>query len=90
MYDGFFELRLSPWDIAAGILLVEEAGGRVSDLDGGRDYFRGGNVVCGGERVWRELREVMARHVDEAGLRAADPVRDGAPTEGSSGALVAG
>jgi len=82
IYDGFFELRLSPWDIAAGILLVEEAGGRVSDLDGGVDYFRGGNVVCGREAVWRELRLAIARHVDETRLRAADPV--------DSGALVAG
>jgi myo-inositol-1(or 4)-monophosphatase len=73
IYDGFFEFRLSPWDIAAGVLLVEEAGGRVSDLDGGDGYFGGGNVVAGAPPVWRELREAVARHAGEASLRAADP-----------------
>jgi myo-inositol-1(or 4)-monophosphatase len=74
IYDGFFEFRLSPWDIAAGVLLIEEAGGRVSDLDGGRGYFVGGNVVAGGEGVWRELVPAIARHASEARLQAVDPV----------------
>lgn len=74
VYDGFFEFRLSPWDIAAGVLLIEEAGGRVSDLDGGRGFFMGGNVVAGGEAVWRELGPAIARHANEARLQAVDPV----------------
>lgn len=74
VYDGFFEFRLSPWDIAAGVLLIEEAGGRVSDLDGGRGYFAGGNVVAGGAAVWRELGRAIARHANEARLHAADPL----------------
>ena len=73
IYDGFFEFRLSPWDLAAGVLLIEEAGGRVSDLDGGRDYFAGGNVVAGGEGVWQQLRRAVNRHADEARLHAVDP-----------------
>jgi myo-inositol-1(or 4)-monophosphatase len=39
-FDGYWELGIKPWDIAAGILMVEEAGGKVSDLAGGRDYFK--------------------------------------------------
>ncbi len=66
IYDGFFEFRLSPWDIGAGVLLVEEAGGRVSDLDGGGGYFRGGNVVAGAPGVQRELLALVARHAGEA------------------------
>ncbi|HEV8238187.1 MAG TPA: inositol monophosphatase family protein [Thermoanaerobaculia bacterium] len=73
VYDGFFEFRLSPWDIAAGVLLIEEAGGRVSDVDGGRDYFTSGNVVAGGEAVWQPLRRAIARHASEESLRALDP-----------------
>lgn len=73
VYDGFFEFRLSAWDIAAGVLLIEEAGGRVSDLDGGRDYFTSGNVVAGGEAVWAPLRRAIARHANEERLRALDP-----------------
>jgi len=47
VYEGFFEFRLSPWDIAAGALLIEEAGGVLSDLDGGDLYLESGNVVAG-------------------------------------------
>lgn len=43
--DGFWELTLSAWDIAAGVLLVEEAGGRVSDFFGGKTYLKTGHVV---------------------------------------------
>ncbi|HEX6791832.1 MAG TPA: inositol monophosphatase family protein [Candidatus Krumholzibacteria bacterium] len=43
--DGFWELTLSPWDIAAGILLVEEAGGRVTDFFGGHTYLETGHVI---------------------------------------------
>jgi len=73
IYDGFFEFRLSPWDVAAGALLIEEAGGHVSDLDGGRDYFTSGNILAGGEAVWRQLRRVVNLHADEARLHAVDP-----------------
>lgn len=73
IYDGFFEFRLSPWDVAAGTLLVEEAGGKVSDLDGGAGYFASGNVLAGGDAVWRQLRRVVNLHADEARLHAVDP-----------------
>jgi len=68
IYDGFFEFRLSPWDIGAGVLLVEEAGGRVSDLDGGRTFMAGGNLVAGAPGVQRELLAVVSRHAGEAWL----------------------
>ena len=80
VYDGFFELRLSPWDLAAGVLLVEEAGGRVSDLDGGSGYLASGNVVAGGAAVWGELRHAVALHVDEAALERLDPSGSGVLT----------
>jgi len=73
VYDGFFEFRLSPWDIGAGVLLVEEAGGRVSDLDGGNAYFRGGNVVAGAPGVHQELQALVARHADEARIESLVP-----------------
>lgn len=73
IYDGFFEFRLSPWDIAAGVLLIEEAGGRVSDLDGGRRFLEGGNVVAGAPGVQEELRAAVARHADEATLARLTP-----------------
>ncbi|HUF79417.1 MAG TPA: inositol monophosphatase family protein [Thermoanaerobaculia bacterium] len=68
IYDGFFELRLSPWDLAAGVLLVREAGGAVTDLDGGQDFLASGNVVAGAPGVQPALRAAVARHADEAAL----------------------
>jgi len=53
--DGFFEIGLGPWDIAAGSLLITEAGGVVTDFGGGTDYLSTGNVVAGVPEIHREL-----------------------------------
>ena len=50
-FDGFWEMKLSPWDIAAGILLIEEAGGVVTDFVGGKDFLSSGNVVAGAPAI---------------------------------------
>ena len=50
-YDGYWELGLSPWDIAAGILLVREAGGYVSDLAGGYDMLATGNILAANDHL---------------------------------------
>jgi len=76
VYDGFFEFRLSPWDLAAGVLLIREAGGTTSNLDGGDDFFTSGNLVAGPAGVHAELLRTVRRFVDEAGLEAVDPVRN--------------
>jgi myo-inositol-1(or 4)-monophosphatase len=73
VYDGFFEFRLSPWDIGAGVLLVREAGGLLSDLDGGERFFAGGNIVAGGPAVQRELLAVVSRYAGEALLDRLSP-----------------
>lgn len=54
-FEGFFELRLSPWDIAAGSLLIEEAGGVITDFGGGSSYLSRGNVVAGNKDVHPEI-----------------------------------
>ena len=56
IYDGFFELGLKPWDIAAGVLLVQEAGGVVLDWEGGQGWFESGSLVAGTPGVAGELR----------------------------------
>jgi myo-inositol-1(or 4)-monophosphatase len=68
IFDGFFEFRLSAWDVAAGSLLIEEAGGVVSDLDGGRSYLRTGNLLAGSRGVQADLLEVLRRHAGEEEL----------------------
>jgi len=62
LFDGFFEFRLSPWDVAAGSLLVQEAGGVVTDMNGGHDAVTTGDVVCGAPGVHRQLLELVGRH----------------------------
>jgi myo-inositol-1(or 4)-monophosphatase len=55
IYDGFFELGLKPWDLAAGSLMVQEAGGVVTDWQGQEGWQDTGNVVAGNREVQREL-----------------------------------
>lgn len=57
--DGFFELGLQPWDTAAGALLVQEAGGLISRMDGG-DYQHGGDLVAGNQKVHAALLATLA------------------------------
>lgn len=64
LFDGFFEFQLSPWDVAAGSVLVEEAGGTITDMNGGAGYLANGNVVCGPEGVHRDLLAVVSEHGD--------------------------
>lgn len=58
-FDGFWESNLQPWDIAAGALLVQEAGGIVSDFDNQHDYLENGNIVCGAPYVQQELYNII-------------------------------
>jgi myo-inositol-1(or 4)-monophosphatase len=53
--DGYWERNLSPWDVAAGMLMVREAGGYVTDLDGGDRVFEKGHIVAGNEAIHRHL-----------------------------------
>jgi myo-inositol-1(or 4)-monophosphatase len=63
VFDGFFELGLAPWDVAAGGLLVEEAGGRVTDWEGGESWLTTGNILAGPPQVHSALLEI-ARGTD--------------------------
>ncbi len=61
LYEGYFEFNLHPWDVAAGILLVKEAGGKVTDFSGGTNYLFGGEVVAAGA-VHPELMKVIKKY----------------------------
>jgi myo-inositol-1(or 4)-monophosphatase len=60
--DGFWELGLSPWDMAAGTLLITEAGGLVGDLSGEAGYMQTGNIVGGNPKVFAQLLQLIAPH----------------------------
>lgn len=57
--DGFWEMGLSPWDMAAGVLLIQEAGGLASDLSGEADYMATGNVVAGTPKIFGQLLPII-------------------------------
>lgn len=62
--DGFFELNLKPWDIAAGTLIIEEAGGLASDIRGSTGWpIAGGNIVAGNLKVVAALVKTLAPHL---------------------------
>lgn len=67
--DGFFEIGLSPWDIAAGDIMIKEAGGILTDFGGGSDYLSTGNIVAGTpavhEKLLIEVRSVFAGIIDK-------------------------
>lgn len=67
-FDGFFEFRLSAWDIAAGELLVREAGGVVTDIDGGSGHLQSGNVVAGPAALHKHLLAAVQLFATERDL----------------------
>ena len=77
VFDGFFEMHLAAWDVAAGALLVTEAGGVVTDFSGGQRWLERGNIVGATPHVHAELLRIIGRHTTEDALdhrRGARPV----------------
>ena len=67
--DGFWELGLKPWDIAAGALIVREAGGVVGDLNGDDRFLESGNVVAGSPKLFHDLLQEIRPHCTAAMLK---------------------
>ena len=63
--DGFFELGLSPWDIAAGSLLIKEAGGIVTDFEGSDNYIWTGNIVAGNPAIHKVILKEVEKVFEE-------------------------
>ncbi|MCB1757511.1 MAG: inositol monophosphatase, partial [Gammaproteobacteria bacterium] len=58
-FDGFWEMGLNPWDIAAGALLVREAGGLVGNLRGEEGWLDSGNIVAANPKIFHEMLQVL-------------------------------
>jgi myo-inositol-1(or 4)-monophosphatase len=67
--DGFWEIGLSPWDMAAGALMILEAGGLIGDLEGEERYMQRGHVVAGNPKIFAQLLQAIGPHLTPA-LRA--------------------
>jgi myo-inositol-1(or 4)-monophosphatase len=61
-YDGFFETGLQPWDVAAGSLMVSEAGGLIGNFTGDADFLHQREVVAGNPKVYGQLVQLLAPH----------------------------
>ena len=57
--DGFWELHLAPWDVAAGVLILREAGGIITDLSGDEDVVKHGAFVAGNPVIYQQLFELL-------------------------------
>ena len=64
--DAYWELGLQKWDLAAGVLLIEEAGGVVSDFTGGENHIENGNLVAGNFNIHQQLLNQIKPHLSEA------------------------
>ena len=64
--DGFWEFGLSPWDMAAGSLLIIEAGGLVGDLEGTGGHLESGTIVAGNPKIFSHLVQALAPHLTPA------------------------
>jgi myo-inositol-1(or 4)-monophosphatase len=61
--DAFWETGLAAWDLAAGSLIIREAGGIVSGLDGGEDYLETGHVLCGTPKIYSGIAKLCAGEI---------------------------
>jgi myo-inositol-1(or 4)-monophosphatase len=78
-YDGFFEFGLSPWDMAAGALVVSEAGGLVGNFTGESDYLYQREVVAGNPKVYAQLVQMLAPYTRV--IKADEAAPEGTPKE---------
>lgn len=70
--DGFWEMGLKPWDMAAGVLLIQEAGGLVADFDGGEAYLTNGHLVAGTPKVFAPLLALVQKSAVIAPIHSED------------------
>jgi len=65
-YDGFWEIGLAPWDMAAGCLMIQEAGGLVGDLEGNDTFLESGQIIAGNPKVFSQLLQIIRPHLSQA------------------------
>lgn len=65
-FDGFFESNLKPWDVAAGALLVQEAGGKVTEYNGGADFLHGRTIAAANPTLYPEMVEIVLHYANRS------------------------
>jgi len=64
-FDAFYEYSLSPWDVAAGAFIVEQAGGKVCDFDGGDNYIFGKEIIATNRKTFDEFKDIIKNTIDK-------------------------
>ena len=62
-FEGFYEHALHPWDVAAGIIIIKQAGGMVCDFNGGENYLFGGEMVACNSNYFDEFYQIVHQHL---------------------------
>ena len=62
-FDAFYEHALHPWDVAAGAFIIQQAGGKVSDFNGGENWLFGGEIIAAGANFFDEFYRVINQHL---------------------------
>ncbi len=86
-YDAFFETGLNPWDVAAGSLIITEAGGLVGNFTGEADFLHQREVVAGNPRIYGQLVQILAPYTRV--IKPEEAPEDGKPAGGDASAEVA-
>ena len=68
--DGFWEIKLNKWDMAAGVLLILEAGGLVGDFYGGETYLENGNIIAGNPKIFKQLLQLILPSLESIDLES--------------------
>ncbi|HRW63478.1 MAG TPA: inositol monophosphatase family protein, partial [Bacteroidales bacterium] len=64
-FESFYEYSLSPWDVAAGALIVEQAGGKVSDFSGKNNYIYGKEIIASNSACYNEFFNIVNQHMSK-------------------------
>ena len=67
-YEGYWEVGLSPWDVAAGIIVVREAGGMVSEVNGQGNMLYGNSILATNQHLYDPIRRLLMHAVEEENL----------------------
>jgi len=70
-YEGFWEVGLNPWDMAAGSLLVQEAGGLVADVHGEEQYLENGSIIAATPKIFAQMVQTLSPHLKKAQTKGA-------------------
>ena len=62
-FEAFYEYALHPWDVAAGIIILKQAGGRVCDFNGGETYLFGGEMIACNANYFDEFYGIVHKHL---------------------------